>query len=160
MRFLLLTLVVISMVVASESNASESVYSPHRKFRCDCVVLDKTGMIINLLDCATGKSIKIKETPRWAEIHWSPVAAEFAVVDHWDGQASSIQIFRIDSLKDSLQVVEQYHSPGLTTLGVEWEIKAWSIKEGKVWIKRLQVLKPLDFNIKHHEKEVFCVPFD
>jgi len=157
---LLLLLLIISIFVVAESYAGESVFSPHHKFRCDFVLQKTPGMTIKLIDCATGKVIRVAASNRWAEINWSPVDREFALVDHWDGQASSLRIFRIDTDANNLNLMEQYHSPGLQTLGVEWEMKTWSLKDGKAWIRRKQVLKPLDLEIKHLEQEAFCIPID
>jgi hypothetical protein len=150
----------ISLSLISESDALDNVFSPHHEFRCDFVKEHETGVTVYLTALATEKRVKLLETPRWAEVYWSPIDTELALVDHWDGQASSIHILRVDPRAGVLQALEQYHSPELDTVGVEWEFKMWEIKKGKAWIRRRQVLKPIDAREKHVHLEIYCIPIN
>lgn len=153
-------LLVLSMLLSlNRGYARDLVYSPNRKFYCELIPKKDFGMIVNVADSVTEISIELIESDRWVEILWSPEDAEFALVDHWDGHSSSLRIFKIKSREAKIQIIEIYHSPEMT-IGVEWEMKSWSIEKGNVWIRRKQVMKQLDKEIKHLELEEFRIPIE
>ena len=112
-----------------------------------------------MTDTTTGKTLQVMDCDRWAEIHWSPNDKKFAIENHWDGQASYLQIFEIVSSENRIGLVEIYHSPWLAQLlGVEWKLKSWSIKKGRATIIRKAVTKLT--GAKYKDQEEFQVLLD
>lgn len=139
------------------------VTSPTAAFECKLTMRPEgTGEFVTLKNNKTGKETRLLTTDRWAEVIWSPKDEWFAVIDHWDGQSSTLFVYEIavGNSGEKVRVSKEYESPSSGAIGTEWSLIEWSVKTGTVRIKRTNVIKDALTIAKHGVEETYVVPIE
>ena len=148
----------------AHGDAKTRVYSPDKKFYCEITSRENlpTGQAVHFRMESPSIDQQLLETGRWAEVIWAPASTHFAMIDHFDGQASTLTVYRvIQTLTDrTVKLQQAYQSPRPGALGVEWVIEGWLSSGSAFTLLRKQVLPRLPGQYKHPATEKFVVPLE
>lgn len=160
-RLIIAAFLCCAICVAAAGNRKAT--SPTGAFECKGALRPEgTGELITFKNNKTGKETRLLTTDRWAEVVWSPRDEWFAIIDHWDGQASTLSVYEIvaGSSGEVVRISKQYQSPSPGTIGIEWSLIGWSVKNGTVRIKRTNVIEHSHSTARHGVEQTYIVPIE